>query len=274
MRAVRAFLVFAVAGVMAALGTGTGAAALPDEPQTMAALGDSITRGHNACGWFFDCVDRSWSTGSSDRVDSHRRRLAATTPDALTDVFNNAVTGARAADLERQAELAVEQGADYVTILIGTGDVCAATEAEMTPVDRFGADITAGLDVLSQADTHVFVASVPDVIRLWQVGGGSAEVRDTWESTAVCPTALDRADSTDPADRERRARVAQRVDAYNDRLAAACGGYDGVCVYDAGAVHDHPFSLDHFSAWDYFHFNRSGQAVLADITWRSMLPQP
>lgn len=270
MRSTRISLVSMMAAVVLAVSGGAAEAALPEQPRTMAALGDSITRGHNACGWFFDCVDRSWSSGNSDRVESHLRRIAASHPDLLSNVYNNARHGATSADLARQAEQAVEQEAEYVTVLVGAGDVCAASEADMTPPDEFGANIAAGLDALAEAGAQVFVASVPDVIRLWQIGHHSVDVRNTWELGGICPAALSRPDSTDPADRERRDRVAERLDAYNVELATACAGYAGTCVYDGGAVHDHPFTLDHISAWDYFHPNLLGQATLADVTWRSM----
>ena len=46
-------------------------------PTSMASLGDSITRGFNACGWYVDCPSRSWSTGSSTNVNSHYLRVLA-----------------------------------------------------------------------------------------------------------------------------------------------------------------------------------------------------
>ena len=44
-------------------------------PTSMSSLGDSITRGFNAAGWFTDWPSRSWSTGTSSSVDSHYARL-------------------------------------------------------------------------------------------------------------------------------------------------------------------------------------------------------
>ena len=47
---------------------------------SMAAMGDSITRGFNACGFYVDCPSRSWSTGTNTTVNSHYLRLRATEP--------------------------------------------------------------------------------------------------------------------------------------------------------------------------------------------------
>ena len=271
MRAIRVLLVTAATmTVLASLG-GAAVGSPPEPPTTMAALGDSITRGHNACGWFFDCLDRSWSTGESDKVDSHLQRMAASNPDLTGNVYNNARADATSADLIAQARQAVTQEADYVTVLVGAGDACRATTAEMTSAEEFGDNVTAALTVLAESETpRLLIASVPDLIRLWEIGHHSIDVRNTWMLSGACPTALSHPDSTDPDDENRRQTVAHRLDEYNVQLAAACEGYAGECVYDGGAVHDHAFTLDHISAWDYRHPNRSGQALLAEVTWSAM----
>src|SRR5687768_10232023 len=66
----RRILVVLVLAMAAVLPSGTPAQAA-DRPTKMAALGDSITRGFNACGWYVDCPSRSWSTGSYSTVNSH-----------------------------------------------------------------------------------------------------------------------------------------------------------------------------------------------------------
>ena len=55
---------------------------------------------------------------------------------------------------------------------------------------------------------------------------------------------------------------------YNQALADVCATH-ATCKYDGGAVFGYPFKLSHLSTWDYFHPNTSGQAVLADVTWRA-----
>ncbi|MGX9898772.1 SGNH/GDSL hydrolase family protein [Arthrobacter sp. SA17] len=96
-------------------------------PRSMAALGDSITRAHSVCCHPGDQPELSWSTGSNaaQGIQSHYRRLLEVQPGLSRN--NNAVSGSTAADLPAQAAAAASQGADYVTILIGANDLCAAS---------------------------------------------------------------------------------------------------------------------------------------------------
>ena len=237
-------------------------------PTSMSSLGDSITRGFNAAGWFTDWPSRSWSTGTNSSVDSHYARLRALDPAITGRAYNNARTGAKMSALAGQATTSVSQGAEYVTILLGANDACTDTEAQMTPVSTFRTQFKAGMEVLAgqQARPKVLVASIPDLRRLWQVGKNSSSARAAWSSYGICQSMLARPQSTDQADVDRRARVRQRVVGYNNALAEVCATYT-FCRYDGGAVFGYPFALSQLSSWDYFHPNTSGQAVLADVTW-------
>ena len=84
-------------------------------PGSMAALGDSITRGRYACGFFIACVAGSWSTGWSQSVHSHFRMIESQNPAMEGNNHNDAADRAHAADLPGQAQAAVDQGVDYVT---------------------------------------------------------------------------------------------------------------------------------------------------------------
>jgi len=250
-------------------GTATAAVTLPD---SMASLGNSITRGFNACGFFFDCTSRSWSTGSSGQVNSHYLRILSNNLAIFGSAHNDAVSGARASDLARQAGIAVSQGVDYVTIEIGANDACRSTEGQMTPVATFRAQIDAGLAVLKQglaADAQVFIASVPDVKRLWFIGKGSASARFAWSAFGICQSMLANPQSTAAADTARRNRVQQRVRDYNAQLALACAAYGPRCDFDDNAVFNFPFTLSQVSQWDYFHPNTAGQRIAAEITWNA-----
>ncbi len=239
-------------------------------PTSVAALGDSITRGFNACGFYRDCTSRSWSTGGSEQVDSHVSRLDDRGA-KLTEANNFAADGARADSLAAQAEAAVAVAADYVTIEIGANDACRSAEDRMTPVAEYRAQIDAGLAVLRKGlpDARVFVASVPDVKRLWTVGHGHRLARYAWDKLKICQALLADANSDDKADKARRDRVRDRVKDYNRELKAACKAYGKACNYDGGAVFATPFTLDEVSKWDFFHPNTAGQKVLAKVTWEA-----
>jgi hypothetical protein len=106
-------------------------------PNSIAATGDSITRAFSAGPVpFTDAPWNSWSTGGL-RSWSHYRRILSADPRIFGRNHNDARSGARVADLERQAGLAVSHGVEYVTILIGANDACASSEAATTPVNDF-----------------------------------------------------------------------------------------------------------------------------------------
>lgn len=257
----------AVEGAAVEGAAGEGPDALPT---SIAALGDSITRGFNACGFYVDCTRRSWSTGDDGDVNSHRLRLQHRGA-ALSRQSNLARSGARSQALAGQASSAVGARAQYVTIEIGANDACTRTEEQMTSVEDYRGNIRAGLAVLQDGLPHarVFVASIPDLRRLWAVGHGSWYVRKAWDSLDVCPSMLARSNSLAREDVRRRDRVRTRTIQYNQVLAEECAAYGPLCRFDNKAVFRTTFTRSQLSKWDYFHPSTSGQRLLAAITWRS-----
>ncbi len=269
----RLAVVLAIAiGVVVPIGTPGPASAAGGLPDSMAGLGDSITRGFNACGFFLDCTSRSWSTGSYSYVNSHYRRILASNPTIYGHNHNDALDGARAGDLARQAQNAVSQRVEYVTIEIGANDACRSSESSMTPASTYRAQIDAALATLKQglpANARVFIASIPDLKRLWAIGKDSAAARFAWDAFNICQSMLANPLSTASADVARRDRVQQRVKDYNSQLALACAAYGPRCDFDDNAVFNYRFTLSQVSRWDYFHPNTEGQRVAAEITWNA-----
>ncbi|MEV5892595.1 GDSL-type esterase/lipase family protein [Nonomuraea fuscirosea] len=262
--------VLAAAVVLTASVPAHAAAPAEPVPEIMAALGDSISAGFNACGWYVSCTARSWSTGDHAAVSSHYLRLSKLSGTLQKHNLTFAVPGSTSAALLGQVRKAVAAKADYVTILIGAVDACARTEQAMTPVatyrrrlDTALAELRAGLP-----RARVFVASIPDVRRLWQAGRNNPLARTFWQVGRICQSLLARPTSTRRADTERRARVRARVIDYNRAAAEACAAYGPACRTDGGAVFAYPFTLDQVSKWDYFHPNTAGQRVLAEQTFR------
>src|SRR5690349_22747871 len=119
-RRARQGLIVLLAGSLAALALpATAHAAAGPPPNSIASMGDSISRGFNACGWYVDCPSRSFSTGTTSSVNSHYLRILAKNGAISGHNSNDAKSGAKAADMPGQADKAVGQGAAYVTILIG-----------------------------------------------------------------------------------------------------------------------------------------------------------
>ncbi|GII97430.1 lipoprotein [Sinosporangium siamense] len=240
-------------------------------PAVMAALGDSISAGFNACGWYVSCEERSWSVGRETEVRSHYRRLLALDTRLKGNNVNLAVPGATSRDITGQVARAVDAKADYVTILIGANDACTRTEAQMTPVATYRSRIGTALGALKAGlpGARVLLVGVPDLKRLWRVGKDNAVARTLWRLARVCQSMLADPQSEAAADKERRDRVRARVQAYNTELTRLCAAYGPACRTDRGAVFEHPFALRHLSKWDYFHPNADGQKLLADLTFRA-----
>ena len=258
-------------GAGAALTTVThAAAAAGPPPNSIASMGDSITRGFNACGFYVDCPSRSFATGTTSSINSHYQRILAVNPAINGRTYNHAESGARADDMPAQAQSVVNRGGvEYVTMLIGANDACTSSEATMTPVATFRGHIDSALATLKAGlpGARVAVISIPDIRRLWDVGRVNGTARTFWSIGGICQSMLANPTSMAQADVDRRARVRQRVIDFNAQLAAACAAYGPNCAFDNNAVFNYPFVLSQVSTWDYFHPNAGGQAVLASISY-------
>jgi lysophospholipase L1-like esterase len=258
----------ALAAVAAALLPAAAARAAEPVPSSMASTGDSITRGFNACGWFSDCTNESWSTGGDSAINSQYLRLLAVNGAISGRNSNDAKTGAKMIDLDGQITTAVGQAPDYVTILMGANDACTSSESTMTSVTTFRSQLDTALNHLSASlpNTRIFVASIPDIYRLWYIGSKSSSAVNTWNAGKICQSMLANPTSTAQTDVDRRARVRQRVIDFNTQLQQACAAH-AHCLFDGNAVFNYQFVLSQVSTWDYFHPNKTGQAVLATQTW-------
>ncbi|MFF1279483.1 SGNH/GDSL hydrolase family protein [Streptomyces sp. NPDC058299] len=236
-------------------------------PASIAAVGDSITRGFDACAVLSDCPEVSWATGGDARVDSLAVRLLGV-PGAAERSWNYAVTGARMADLPGQMEQAARRGPQLVTVMAGANDACRSSASAMTPVADFRADFEKAMRTLRTAlpRTQVYVASVPNLKRLWSEGRTNALGKQVWK-LGICPSMLADADDLTAPAMVRRESVQQRVVAYNAVLKEVCAR-DRRCRFDGNAVYDYRFGTDQLSQWDWFHPSTDGQARLAEIAYR------
>lgn len=238
-------------------------------PGSVAAVGDSITRGFDACGILTDCPDVSWATGSSAQVDSLAVRLLGKAK-AAGHSWNYAVSGSRMADLSTQMAQAATRAPELVTVMAGANDACRDSTAAMTSVAGFRADFEDALSVLRRKapKAQVYVASVPNLKRLWSHGRTNPMGKQVWK-LGVCPSMLADADAVDAAATERRDTVQKRVEEYNAVLKQVCA-QDQHCRYDGGAVYAYRFGTAQLSHWDWFHPSVDGQARLAEIAYRKV----
>ncbi|MFD0020406.1 SGNH/GDSL hydrolase family protein [Streptomyces sp. NPDC058382] len=238
-------------------------------PDSVAAVGDSITRGFDACSVLADCPEVSWSTGTDSTVRSLAVRLLGASG-VTGHSWNHAETGARIARLPEQMALAAKEDPDLVTVMIGANDACRDSVRAMTPVADFRASFEASMRQLRSAapKTQVYVSSVPDLKRLWSTGRGNQLGKQIWK-LGICKSMLGDADDMSASAAARRSAVQERVVAYNEVLREVCVK-DTRCRYDGGAVFDYRFTGKQLSQWDWFHPGRNGQARLAEIAYRNV----
>jgi lysophospholipase L1-like esterase len=236
----------------------------------VAALGDSLSTGFDACDHYGDCPAASWATGTDDTVHSIAARLREQTGAKVT-VHGDARAGASVDDLPRQVDLAIAQRPTLVTLLIGGNDVCRATVPDMTPAATFGDTVGGQLQRLATAlpDATILVASVPDVTDLLPVAAPISTARFLWSTVGGCGTVLDAPLATDPAAEQRRAAVRQRIDDYDRTLESACAAIR-TCVYDGGALHDYQPTVAQLSPLDYFHPSVAGLREIAALEWAAL----
>lgn len=239
---------------------------------SIASLGDSITQAANSCKPWDNCPDHSWSTGQNTEVFSHAQRLQNEYGQVKEiKVFNNSQSFTKMVDVPRQAALATSQRAEYITILSGANDVCSPTVEEMTSVEEYKKLFTEALGTIyNQLPlTKTFVASVPSLYNLWELGKDNPSAITAWQEGNTCQSILAEPTSMEAADIERRNFVEQRIKEYNTVLEEVCAEYKN-CLFDDYAVYNHKFSLPEISSVDYFHPSISGQKALANVTWKKI----
>jgi lysophospholipase L1-like esterase len=235
-------------------------------PRSMAAIGDSITQAADVCCWYGDHPANSWSTGAAgwDGVLSHYERLRSINPAITGQNHNDAVSGARMADGPAQAQLAVAQQAEYVTILLGANDLCTSAPETMTDTETFRAQFHQTLQTLDAGlpgGSRIFVASIPDVYQLWAIYHTNPVATFVWDVANICQSLL----APERTDDQRLVVRTHNIE-LNTVLRDECAA-SARCLFDNDAVFGFQFTRAHVSRLDYFHPSLAGQAALAEITW-------
>jgi len=182
-------ILFGFVAVVVVAFTALTATAAPPAASSIAALGDSITRAFDTCSIAYtDCPANSWSTGTNTAVNSWYQRLLVTSPSISGHNYNDAKTGAKMVDLNGQAQTAVSQKADVVTILMGANDVCTSSVAAMTPTGTLGGQLQTALATIANGDptAQVYVMSIPNVYHLWEIFHTNLGANLVWGVAGIC----------------------------------------------------------------------------------------
>lgn len=238
-------------------------------PNSMAATGDSITRAFNTCSFpFVDCPANSWATGTNATVNSFYLRILAVNPGISGHLFNDAVSGAKMADLPGQIANVVRQRVEYVVIEMGANDVCTSEEGTMTSVASYESNLRSALATLTRElpSVKISLGSIPNIYWLWSLLHTNGSAVSTWNSFGICQSMLRNATSTTREDEERRLRVQRRNVEFNTVLRETCATYAN-CEYDADTGYNTRFEANEVSTRDYFHPSVRGQQTIARIEW-------
>ncbi|HEX5145637.1 MAG TPA: SGNH/GDSL hydrolase family protein [Conexibacter sp.] len=268
MSGIRRLAVALAAAVCCTALVAPGASALV-YPSSMAATGASATQAFDTCAEVgADCPQNSWATGTNPAVDSIYLRIEALNPAIAGHAYDDAVSGSNMAKLARQFEVAAEQAVEFVTVDMGSNDICAREEGAMTTVASFRASFEAAFEALlsRRPGTRIGVMSIQNIYALWRLEHTSRAAIETWNAHGVCQAMLANPTSTSRADEERRARVWQRALELDGVLASVCAAHAN-CRYDGGAVSEYVFEAADVNARDHFHPSIAGQATLARVEW-------
>lgn len=258
-----------LATVLAIVSIGVASANASAAPNSMDALGDSITRAFNTCSFpFIDCPENSWATGTSSKVDSYYLRLLAVNPAISGHNYNDAVSGAKMVELNAQAEKAVSRNVELVGVLMGANDACTSSVSTMTSVATYQSEFEQAMNTLTSGlpAAQIHIGSLPNVYRLWEIFHTNSSAVNTWNSLKICQSLLANPTSTATADEERRVQVRKRVEEFDSVLQSVCAKYTQ-CKYDNGAGFKTQFATNDVSTRDYFHPSVEGQALIANIAW-------
>lgn len=237
-------------------------------PDSVAAVGDSITRGFDACSLLADCTRVSWVTGTSPGVRSLAARLTGGHPSGRS--WNHAATGAVMADLPHQMARAARHRPKLVTVMSGANDACRPTADRMTPTAAFRSEFRTALHTLRKRSpsSEVYVSSVPDLRRLWSQGRGVPMAKRVW-GLGICQSMLRAPESSNGTAEDRRQQVYEQVVAYNEVLRSECDRI-ARCRFDGGAVFRYRFTHGQMSHLDWFHPSRAGQRELARLAYEGI----
>jgi lysophospholipase L1-like esterase len=260
-----------LAAGLAIVSLGIVAASASAHANSMDALGDSITRAFNTCSTpFTDCPENSWATGTNSAVKSYYERALAVNPEISGHNFNDAVSGAKMAELNVQAEKAVSRKVELVGILMGANDVCTSSLSTMTSVETYKSEFELAMKTLTTGlpSATIDVGSLPNVYRLWEIFHTNSTAVSTWNTLKICQSLLEKPTSTEKADEERRVKVREREEEYDTALENMCSKYTK-CKFDKDAGFKTVFNTNDVSTRDYFHPSIEGQALIAKEAWES-----
>lgn len=236
-------------------------------PRSMAAIGDSITQGVGADPTTAAPASHlSWATGfhPPDPVKSHYERLLAAGAPIEGQAKNLGLAGSNMSDAPRQAAEAVASRAEYVTIMMGSNDLCVWSKKWITPHAKFECDFRLTMETLSTGlpDAGIFVLSIPDLYRVWFMLHDNPTVTDEWGWIRPCRSMFARFNT----ERDRQ-RVRDINRTFNETLERVSAEYPN-SRFDGHAIFDRAYIASEVGS-DFFHPSMRGHKAISEISWQT-----
>lgn len=218
-----------------------------DRDFMMASLGDSTTTAFNS-DRKWNNLENSWTAGRA--IQSHYNRLVKLMPERNVRVINLAVPGVDSSDIVRQAKTASRVDLDYVTIMIGSNDLCRGVEN----IEFFRHRIYQAIKILvdSSPDVKILLSSTPNIVQ-------ARHVASELSCDPVWAKVMERCDVRDED------RFYEDWWALNAVLDIVGRNNDNVIFSDA--VMTQKIEADSISRIDCFHPSKVAQESIAEITW-------
>jgi lysophospholipase L1-like esterase len=232
------------------------------DPFVMGTLGDSISAGFNA-DRLGDNRHLNWSTGT--QINSHLAKISNLRREKV-EAYNEAIVGSHSHHLDRQVNRLLKHNPDYVTITVGANDVCHWSEEFEPERQVFESEVRDTLARLVESNQHVkiFLAPIPDMVRLREVAHQKPFCQQRWDLLNICPMLL----NSSLSDIQRQ-RFAGRLEAANDTLASLSKEFQDHVFFEADLT-QFQFKWEQVSRLDCFHPNTSGQNLFSELTWSLM----
>ena len=234
-----------------------------ERPFVMGAIGDSITTAMNATFWG-NRPKYSWSTGDKNEnaVISHYQKLKESLNRPVKKVIV-ARSGARTSDLKKQITRLLVKKIDYVTVLIGSNDLCAWDSYYQNDIKRFKQNLEDGIKRLVNHNSQIkiLLVAIPNLINLREIGL-KHNCQWRWDLFNICPGLL-RSDSS-PQDRE---LFSTKLKESNLILQEIANQYPHNIKFNH-ALSEFKFPWDAVSKLDCFHPSTKGQDLISKLTWQ------
>jgi lysophospholipase L1-like esterase len=253
-------------------------------PALLGAIGDSYSQAFSvAPAYLYDHTQFSWVIGTdkNDGVLSLLERFRALK--VSPTVVDAATSGKKMDDAARQANLVVAAAKKlpagqtaYVTIELGTNDLCASPDARTDPA-AFDTQLQAAISILRTglpAGSRILMLSVPDFAHFRAITQASPAAVALLSRPSNVNRCVPYLGTSSPSMLVEADRVLAQ---YNASLKGACDDIDShegtagqlYCTYNAALLSESDFVLKDLSTVDYFHPSLTGQAKMAESAWKA-----